>query len=86
VTLAVDFRRSLGSAGPKVNDHPTTPTRADRTGPLAKIADDRTVRLRRRRRTIPESLGGRPRTPRDRVARVVDNLALRELPSLTLVR
>jgi len=85
VTLAV-VRRSLGSAGPKVNDHPTNPTGAEGTGPLPNIADDRTVRLRRRRRTIPESLGARPRYRRGRVARVVDNLALRELPSLTLVR
>ena len=84
--LAVDFRRSLGTPEPIVHDHPTAPTGADGTGPLANIADDRTVRLRRRRRTIPESLGGRPRFRRGRVTRVVDNFALRELPFLAFVR
>ena len=84
--LAVDFRRSLGAAGPIVDDHQATPTGADGTGPLANIADDRTVRLRRRRRTIPESLRSNPQTLRGRASKSMCDLALSEFVSLALFR
>ena len=83
---AVDLWRALGAAGRNLNNLPTTRGGNDRIGSAAHIGASRTVCLRRRRPTFPESLSGGQKSHRFWVPTIVDNFALRELPSLTLTQ
>lgn len=56
----------------------------DRIVPPQHAVAVRTVRLRRRRRTLPESCSRGPLPGRGCVPKGVDNFALRELSSLAL--
>ena len=82
----VDLWRPLRAVAPDVDNLPTSRTGNDRIAPPAHNAVAPTVRLRRRRRMLLESLSRGQQSQRGRVRNVVDNSALRELSSLAFVQ
>ncbi len=81
---AVEDRHPLTAAEPNVDSFPSVRANDHRIGLPHAGAAAQTVRLQGRRRTFPESPPICRRSNCGRVAKAVDNFALRELSCLAL--